>query len=248
MDIKSAAIDGLKAGPDDDLEEGEFTAYVSTWTRTPDSYGDVVKQGAFKQTIRDWAKSGNQMPILYGHRMEDPDYFLGGAKSMVEDDHGLLVHASLDLDNPKALRTYKLIKGRRINQMSFAYDTLEDGMVEVEDGVKARELRKLKVYEASIVPIGANQDTEILAVKALVDSVKSGRVLSAKNLSALKNLRTSLDGAIITLDDVINVAAVEETDSDEASSNGASADEAQAGKSATPRVKSAELVAFWDAI
>ena len=39
---------------DEDLKDGEFIAYPSTFTRTPDSYGDIVAKGAFADTIKAW--------------------------------------------------------------------------------------------------------------------------------------------------------------------------------------------------
>ncbi|QOP66597.1 capsid maturation protease [Microbacterium phage Lahqtemish] len=205
MDLKSVTLSGIKTAGDagSELAEGEFTAYVSTWTRTPDSYGDVVAKGAFAESIAEWDSKESVMPILFGHDLVDPFSNLGYAKSLVEDDHGLLVHAALDLENPKAKQVYRMLKGRRINQMSFAYDTLESGDVEVPkadgDGkVVARELRKLRIHEASVVPFGANSDTEVLAVKALTETLefKAGRTISAKNLESLETAYAAL-GAVI---------------------------------------------------
>lgn len=50
----------------DGLEEGDFKAYVSTWTRTPDCYGDVVAKGAFSQTLRKWDMSGRAFQCCTG--------------------------------------------------------------------------------------------------------------------------------------------------------------------------------------
>lgn len=159
----------VKAGPDDGLAEGEFTAYASVFGNK-DSYGDVVLPGAFEETLAEWKDSGNVLPLLFGHNMSDPDYNIGSVVEAKEDDHGLLTRNQLDLDNPKAVQVYRLLKGRRLSQMSFAYDVLEgaEATKEREDGSKDwyYELRKLKLYEVSVVPIGANQETEILAVKA----------------------------------------------------------------------------------
>lgn len=159
----------IKAGPDDGLAEGEFTAYASVFGNK-DSYGDVVLPGAFADTLAEWKDSGNVLPLLFGHNMSDPDFNIGGVLEAKEDEHGLLVKSALDLDNPKAAQVYRLVKGRRLSQMSFAYDVQEGGEAEREreDGSKEYiyELRKLKLYEVSVVPIGANQETEILAVKA----------------------------------------------------------------------------------
>ena len=81
MKIKSVSVDPkrVKAGPEDGLEEGQFLVYPSTFTREPDSYGDVVAKGAFLDTIAEWKESGNTLPGLYGHRLDDPDYFVAGA-------------------------------------------------------------------------------------------------------------------------------------------------------------------------
>lgn len=200
MKIKSVPIGQVKAGPDDGLEEGEFLVYPSTFTRTPDSYGDVVAKGAFLDSIKAWKDSGNVLPGLYGHRMDDPDFFVAGASDLGEDDHGLWVKGKFDLDSPKGPQVYRLVKGRRLSQLSFAYDTLAEGAVELEDGTKANELRKLHIHEFSFVPVGANQDTSVVAVKAIVDGIKAGRVLSQKNETALREARDSIDSVLKSLE------------------------------------------------
>lgn len=191
----------IKAGPDDGLEEGQFQAYASVFGNK-DSYGDVVIPGAFAGSLKEWESSGSPIPLLFGHNMSDPDYNIGHVVEAVEDDHGLKVTAQLDLESPKAAQTYRLIKGRRINQMSFAYDVLDGGPTK-SDGEDAFELRKLKVYEVSVVPIGANQETEILAVKAAVDALtgeKAGRVLAAKHIDSLRKAQEAI-GAVIAAAD-----------------------------------------------
>lgn len=195
----------LKAGPDDGLAEGQFTAYASVFGNR-DSYGDVVMPGAFAKDIARWEKSGNPIPLLFGHNMSDPDYNIGHVVSAEEDAVGLKITGELDLSNPKGLQVYKLLKGRRINQMSFAYDVLEGGPA-THDGDDVWELRELKVYEVSVVTIGANQETEILAVKQLptvaqraMADLKAGRVLSAKNESALREAHGAIGSVLAALD------------------------------------------------
>lgn len=229
MDIKTVPL-RVKAGPEDGLAEGEFLVYPSTFTKTPDSYGDIVAPGAFTDTIAEWMASGNTLPGLYGHRMDDPDYFVAGATEMTEDDHGWLVKGKFDLDSPKGPQVYRLVKGRRLSQLSFAYDVLEEGSITLEDGTKANELRKLKVYEFSFVPIGANQDTSVVAVKALANAlgedVKAGHVLARKNIDSLRSAQEAI-GAVI---------AAAEADQEKASGTGQVNDEEpEAAKSEEPR-------------
>lgn len=148
----------------DGQEQGLFTAYASTFTRTPDSYGDVVAPGAFKDSLEEWAASGNVIPVLWGHDFSDPYKNIGSVVEAFEDEHGLKVTGQLDMDNPLAQQVYRLLKAKRVSQMSFAFDVLDSVLIQ-EDGEQKHELRKLKLYEVSIVPVGANQDTEILEVK-----------------------------------------------------------------------------------
>lgn len=204
MLTKNATIT-VKAGPDDGLKEGQFIAYASVFGNV-DSYGDVVMPGAFAKDLARWKKSGNPIPLLFGHNMSDPDYNLGAAVEAEEDNVGLKILGELDLDNPKSLQTYRLLKGRRINQMSFAYDEIDSGPA-VHDGEHVWELRELKLYEVSIVTIGANQETEILAVKSMpavaeraLRDIKAGRVLSAKNEGELRGAHEAIGRVLSALD------------------------------------------------
>lgn len=200
MQIKSVPLSGVKAGPDDGLKEGEFVVYPSTFTKTPDSYGDIVAPGAFLDDLAAWKESGNVIPGLFGHRLDDPDFYVASATDYGEDEHGWWVKGEFDLESPKGPQVYRLVKGRRLNQLSFAFDVLDSGPVELEDGTKANELRKLKVYEFSFVPIGANQDTSVVAVKALsdglTDNIKAGRVLAAKHIDSLRSAQEAIGEVI----------------------------------------------------
>lgn len=206
MKLKDMPVQ-IKAGPDDGLAEGQFSAYASVFGNI-DSYGDVVVKGAFASDLTRWKESGNPIPLLFGHNMSDPDFNLGHVADAIEDDHGLLVTAQLDLENPKAMQTYRMLKGRRINQMSFAYDVLDEATVEVagRDGDtprKANELRELRLYEVSVVTIGANQETEVLAVKtaadALLSGTKAGRVISAKNEGELRKAHEAIGNVLAAI-------------------------------------------------
>lgn len=154
----------VKATGDDAQGEGTMVAYAAVFDNI-DSYGDVIRRGAFTDTLAEWAASGNTLPLLYGHDMHDPWSNIGSVIEAVEDERGLKITAAFDFDNAKAAQVYRLVKEKRLTQMSFAYDVIDAASAEV-DGEPAFELRKLKLYEVSVVPIGANQQTEILTVKA----------------------------------------------------------------------------------
>lgn len=231
MPCKNATLTRLKAGPDDGLAEGQFTAYASVFGNV-DMYGDVVQPGAFTRTLSEWGEKGAPIPLLFGHRTDDPDFNIGEVLSAEEDDHGLKVTAQLDLDAPKAVSTYRLLKGRRINQMSFAYD-VADGSPE-DDGF---HLNDLDLYEISVVPIGANTETEVLAVKTHASALaKAGRVLSTKNEAALRAARDSIDSVLASLGEPEEdgKAAPAANAHEEASGHAEAKDETRTGKSEEP--------------
>jgi len=205
MLTKNATVQ-LKAGPEDGLAEGQFVAYASVFGNI-DSYGDIVVKGAFANDLARWEKSGNAIPLLFGHNMADPDFNIGHIVSAEEDEVGLKVTAQLDLESPKAKQVYRMLKGRRIDQMSFAYDVIDGAAMKSDDGEDVYEIRDLKLYEVSVVTVGANSETEVLAVKQvpatadrILADVKAGRVLSAKNENELRSAHQALGRVLSVLD------------------------------------------------
>lgn len=193
----------------DGLAEGEFTGYASVFGNR-DSYGDIVIKGAFTNTLAEWERKGVPIPLLWGHNTADPDFNLGEIVEASEDDRGLKVHGRLDMESPKSAQTYRLLKSGRVNQMSFAYRVVDGAYIQPEGEDKTwrdayYELRELELYEVSIVPIGANQETEILAVKSVIGSLaaKAGRTLSAKNETALRGALTQAEEIVTALKSVL---------------------------------------------
>lgn len=191
------------AGPADGLQEGQFTALVSVFGNK-DSVGDVVVPGAFTATLADWAAKGDPIPVLWAHDWDDPFSHIGIVLDAKEDEQGLLVTGQIeDLDtNSTAQQVYRLLKGRRVTQFSFAYDVEEGAWVEGEDDQGRPfgyyELRKLKLFEVGPCLVGANQDTELLAAKAhgLARGLKEGRVLAQQHVDRLKDAHKALGEVI----------------------------------------------------
>jgi HK97 family phage prohead protease len=224
------------AGTEDGLAEGQFRALVSAFNNQ-DSMGDVIVPGAFTDTLKEWEDSGDVIPVYWSHQMSDPDFNVGWVDSAQETEDGLEVVATLDLDPEapsKAKQVYRLLKGRRVTQFSFAYDVLDGGPVE-KDGESYNELRKLKLYELGPTPIGANQETELLAVKQIADDLthglKRGRVLSAKNESTLRDAMTALTGCATSIKNVL--ASVASTGDDEGKTSNTQEKASETGSATT---------------
>lgn len=162
MDYKDFEI-RLKKAEDD--KGGKLVAYASTFEDTPDHDGDIVVKGAFEESIKAWADSGNTIPLFYGHRCDDPLYNIGAVTKITEDEKGLLIEADFDESNEKAQYCRKLVKEKRLTKMSFAYRILESAWCKNEDDYYL-ELRKLDIKEVSLVPFPANDNAEVVSAKA----------------------------------------------------------------------------------
>ena len=117
--------------------------------------------------------------------------------SAVEDEKGLLISAQLDIeDNPTAQQSYDLLKDGRVHQMSIGFvPTKTAWITEKGDGPWGghSEFQQIKLFEISVVPVAANQQAEILAVK-------SGRAISSANEEKLRAALASLNEVLESID------------------------------------------------
>ena len=173
-------------------DAGTISGYFSTYDRIPDSYGDVVAPGAFTDTIKARKESGHPFPLCWNHDLNQIIGFVD-PKDIKETEKGPLFSASF-FDMPLAQEKRELVKSGVVYQFSFAYDVLEAGEVELEDGRKANELRKLDLFEISIVPIPANQN-------AVMTDIKAGKRNSKKDADAIREAITLLQGVLGELED-----------------------------------------------
>ena len=186
MDIKTKTVD-VKA------DNGSIKGYAATWTRIPDSYGDVIVKGAFADSIAQIESEGKTIPLLWNHDSSDLKAYIGTVKTLVEDDHGLLFEADFD-STEEAQRARELASDGRLCKFSFAYDVIDQATVELDDGTEANELRKLNIHEVSLVMYPANRDTSVVEVKnstkdVVVIEEKVGRRNSAKDTDDLLRIR-----------------------------------------------------------
>ena len=204
MERKYKSFALIKSGED----AGTISGYFSTYDRIPDCYGDVIAPGAFTETIKKRAESGHPFPLCWNHDLDQIIGFVDPAN--IEDtEKGPLMTASF-FDTELAQEKRALVRSGVVYQFSFAYDVLDAAPVELEDGVKANELRELELYEISIVPIPANQN-------AVMTEVKAGRRNSQKDADAIKEAIRLLQGVLGELEE----AEEPEDGEDEPKANGA---------------------------
>ena len=144
----------LKFAADDN---GEIEGYGSVFD-VIDSYGDVVKRGAFAKSLAEAAKAGRFPAMLWQHRMEDP---IGVWTEMREDAQGLYVKGRLLIgDDDLARRAYAHLKAGSVTGLSIGYRRT----VYESNG---RDIIDLELKEVSLVTMPANDQARVTAVKAL---------------------------------------------------------------------------------
>ena len=181
MNYKSISVQYKDEG------NGSIEGYASTWVREPDSYGDICREGCFKNSLEKRWDGGKNIPLLWAHKMDDLNAYVGIATAQ-EDETGLFFHADFN-DSPEAKKIRELYKSGTLNSFSFAYDTIDSGLVTLEDGRKANELRELDIFEISCVLVPAN-------ATAVVTDIKSGKRNSKKDADAIKQAITLLQGVL----------------------------------------------------
>jgi HK97 family phage portal protein/HK97 family phage prohead protease len=146
---------------------GEFSGYASVFDKL-DWYGDVVRRGAFTDSIADWKAKGKLPPILWQHKSDQP---IGPHLDMYEDDKGLFVRGQLLIDeddaNPEARKAYGLLRNNVISGMSIGFD-IPDGGMEYDGKTNVWNLIKLDLWENSLVTFPANEDAQVTEVKNIL--------------------------------------------------------------------------------
>lgn len=198
-----------------ELKEGEngvVEGYASTWTKTPDSYGDIVIKGAFTETLKKRKATGHPFPLCFNH---DFDQIIGAVFEAYEDDYGLKISASF-LNTPAAQEKRELVKEGIVWQFSFAYSVLGSEAPTEEEKKQGifQKLTKLDLYEVSLVPVPANQTAVVTEIKNDENiEEKAGKRNSAKDEALIRDAISALQALLDTAD--------EDQGEDEPKANGA---------------------------
>jgi HK97 family phage prohead protease len=135
---------------------GEFAGYLSVFDEI-DSYNDTIKPGAYKKTLRERKK----FPILWQHDYTVPIGSFTGS----EDEKGLLINGSLNLDVKQGQEARSLIMRGDVDGLSIGFDAVK-WAIEERDKVNVRVLKEIRLWEGSIVTFPADQHARIMQAKA----------------------------------------------------------------------------------
>lgn len=146
----------LKAPKDD----GTFEGYGSVFNIV-DGGDDIVLPGAFTESLAAQKAAGRLPAMLWQHRQSEP---MGVYTSMEEDAIGLKVVGQLALKTARGAEAYELMKMGALSGMSIGYMTRDDSWDRVT-GI--RSLKKLDLYEVSLVTFPMNDASRVSSVKSI---------------------------------------------------------------------------------
>lgn len=159
--------------------DGTFEGYGSIFDNE-DGAGDVIRKGAFRDTLKDWKAKGKLPKMLLQHGgfwsgVEDM-IPIGKWTAMEEDSKGLRVEGrliSLDTDRGKSI--YSAMREGELDGLSIGYLAKKFTMG-TKPSEPYRSLEAVELKEVSVVLFGANS-------KALIESVKSEDIDAIYSLS-----------------------------------------------------------------
>lgn len=161
--------DGLLTGPAITLElkanadtgSRSFSGYAAVFGSV-DSGRDLIRRGAFSETLSQWRGKGRLPTMLWQHDMGKP---IGRWTEMREDDVGLYVEGRFSAGVQQADEAYALVKDGAIDGLSIGYVAPEGGY-EYDRDLGVRILTRIDLWEVSIVTMAMQPAAAVTDVKA----------------------------------------------------------------------------------
>jgi HK97 family phage prohead protease len=157
---------------------GKFTGYASVFEYI-DSHLDIVKPGAFTESIINHEFGSKKIQLLWQHKADSP---IGCCKILKEDNYGLYVEAELFLNTQAGKEAYTFLKEGVINSLSIGYTPIKY-YTDSNSGV--RVLEKIDLWEISLVTFPANAQAQVTSVKTSNHPLKELNMVLDKAINVL---------------------------------------------------------------
>lgn len=151
MNTRAAEENGGK------IIEGYFAVFGSVyelWKGATESIAPTAFEGALEDDIR----------CLVDH---DTRLVLGrttaGTLELRVDEKGLFGRVKINEEDTEAMNIYARVKRGDVSQCSFGFEILDEETTYREDGSVHWEIRRVKLYEVSVVTFPAYKETSVSA-------------------------------------------------------------------------------------
>ena len=140
---------------DVDVKSRKISGYLSTFD-VKDKHDDIIVKGAFTKSL---SERKDQIFFLNQHNWAQP---FGKFETLYEDAKGLYFVSNPMPDTTYANDAVKLYEAGILNEHSIGFITVKD---EWNEGEKTRYIKEIKLYEGSVVTVGANSQTPFTGFK-----------------------------------------------------------------------------------
>ena len=149
--------------------EGYFVVFDSMYEIGP-GMTESVDRGAFDETL------GDDIRVLVDH---DTRLVLGRTTARTAkisaDDKGVFARVKINPNDSDAMNAHARVERGDVSQGSFGFDILEEDTEFREDGSVHWTIKKVRLYELSVVTFPAYEDTDVSARTAQRDELVQKR-------------------------------------------------------------------------
>ena len=139
--------------------EGYFAVFGSEY-RMWENAIETIDEDAFNETV------DGDVSALVNH---DSTLVLGrttaGTLTLRVDRTGLWGSILINQSDQDAMNLYERVKRGDVSQCSFGFDILDQSTEVMENGTTVWKLKKVELYEVSVVTFPAYEDTSVIARK-----------------------------------------------------------------------------------
>jgi HK97 family phage prohead protease len=145
-------------------DAGAIEGYGSVFGGSPDYGGDVVMHGAFQESLAEHQRKGTMPLMFFAHKGDQ--LTIGSWQEMAEDGKGLRVKGTLDMEDPFSAKIQRKLKAKEMRGLSIGYSVAPGGAETDPKRPGVRMLKKVDLFEVSIVNLP-------MQPRAAIDMVKS---------------------------------------------------------------------------
>lgn len=146
--------------------EGYFSVFNTNYDLW-DGASESIAEGAFSDTL------GRDIRALIDHETR---LVLGRSKAgtleLREDSHGLWGKIRINPNDTDAMNLYERVKRGDVDQCSFGFEILSEDTDIKDDGSVHWTIKKVRLYEVSVVTFPAYEETSVSARKEQYEEIQ----------------------------------------------------------------------------
>lgn len=172
MDRKHRQMRSMTAGFQTRTDEGDLyiEGYFSVFGGVYELWegaSETIAQGAFRETLdRDIrALIDHESRLVLGRTA-------AGTLELREDETGLWGRVKINPNDQDAMNLYERVKRGDVDQCSFGFDILDEETETLDNGGVRWTIKKVRLYEVSVVTFPAYEDTAVTARKRDYEDIR----------------------------------------------------------------------------